>query len=90
MPVLPLVGSTMMVSGFRMPFCLRVLDHGHADTILHGAERIEELTLQRDGGVEASGDLVELHKRRAADGFDDVVIDHGSSRCAVLSSEKDD
>ena len=63
----------------------RILDHGHADTVLHAAERIEELALQSNRGVEAGGDFVEFDQRRFADGFDDVVVDHG--RFSVRGSQ---
>ena len=32
------------------PALLGVLDHGHADAVLHAAQRIEELALEQDGG----------------------------------------
>ena len=48
MPVLPLVGSMITVSLRQHAALLRVLDHRHADAVLHAAERIEKLALQRD------------------------------------------
>ena len=73
MPVLPLVGSTMTVSLVDLAVAFGGLDHGHADAVLHAAERIEKLALEGDGGVETGGDVVEPHERRVADGLDDVV-----------------
>ena len=52
-----------------------VLDHRHADAILDAAERIEKFALEQDGRARAGGDLVQFDERRAADGFDDVVVD---------------
>jgi len=42
---------------------------------------MEEFALEQDGRTRAGGDLVEFHERRAADGFDNVVVDasHKSS-----------
>ena len=51
------------------------LDHGHADSVFHGAERIKEFALESDGGIDTFGDFVELDDRSAADCFDDVVVD---------------
>ncbi len=50
MPVLPLVGSMMTVSFFRMPRLFGVFDHRHADAVLDAAERIEEFAFQQDRG----------------------------------------
>ena len=51
-----------------------VLDHGHADAVLDAAERIEKFALEQNGGSQAGGDFVQVDQRRAADGFDDVVV----------------
>ena len=67
------------MSFFRIPRRFGVFDHGHADAVLDAAERIEELALQRDGRIDAGGDLVEFDERRAADGFDDVVVNAAHS-----------
>ena len=74
MPVLPLVGSMMTVSLLEHAALFRVLDHGHADAVLDAAQRIEKFALEQNGGIQPGGDLVQFDQRRAADGFDDVVV----------------
>jgi hypothetical protein len=54
------------------------VDHGATDAVLHARERVEELELHEDLGLETFGDLVEAHERGVADGVEDAVIDsHG-------------
>jgi hypothetical protein len=55
MPVFPLVGSTDHGSRLEDATLLGVLDHGHADTVFHTAERIEKFTFERDRGRESGG-----------------------------------
>ena len=64
---------------FEDPLFLGVIDHRHADAILHAAERIEELALERDRGSGAFGDLVQFDQRRAADGLDNVFVNFAHS-----------
>ncbi len=80
MPVLPLVGSTMTVSLLILPVAFGGLDHRHADAVLDAAQRIEKLALERDGRVQAGGDVVEPHERRVADGLDDVIVNLAAGR----------
>ena len=55
----------------------RRLDHGEADAVLHRGQRIEELALAEDVGLDAvrGGDAREAHQRRRADGLDDRIVD---------------
>jgi hypothetical protein len=55
MPVLPLVGSTMMVSGPILPARFGRLDHGQADPVLDAVGRIVELELGQDVGAAPLG-----------------------------------
>ena len=50
-----------------------ILDHRHANAILHAGERVEEFALEQHGGVDALGDLVEPHQRRASNGLHNVI-----------------
>ena len=52
--------------------------------VLDAAERVEELALEQDGGVHSGGDFVQAHERRAAHGFDDVVVDAAHKISFVL------
>ena len=60
-------------------FVFGILDHGHADAVLHRSQRVEELALEQDlsGRIhaQAGGDAVQADERRAPDGLDDVVVD---------------
>ena len=49
-------------------------DHRVADPVLHAAQRVEELALQRDGGHRAVGDAVEFDQRGSPHCADDVWI----------------
>jgi hypothetical protein len=53
---------------------LCIVNHGHADAVLDAAERIEEFTLEQDGGGRTRRDAIEADERSASDGFDDVVV----------------
>ena len=61
-----------------------LLDHGHADAVLHGSERVEELALEQylRGRIHAQtgGNAVQADERRAPDGLDDVVVDAAHKR----------
>ncbi len=59
---------------------LGVLDHRHADAVLHAAERIKKFALHRDGRGQVFRDVIQPDERRATDRFDDVVVDfaHGN------------
>ena len=50
MPVLPLVGSTMRVSGRDQALGLGGLDHGDADAVLDAAQGVLKLQFGQDGG----------------------------------------
>ena len=56
-----------------------ILDHGHADAILHAAEWVKKLAFEKNGSLQALGDAVEADQRGPADGFNDVLVDvsHG-------------
>ena len=51
------------------------IDHRGADAVLHAAQRVEELGLERDCRVDAGRDALQLDQRRAADGLGDVLMD---------------
>ncbi len=67
MPVLPLVGSKMMVSGPIRPGLLGGVDHGHADAVLHAVRRVEELELGHDVRARCLGQPAQPHQRRVSD-----------------------
>jgi hypothetical protein len=75
MPVLPLVGSKMIVSGL-----IRRVDHGHADAVLHAARRVEGLQLGRHLRHGPGGHPAQPDQRRVPDQLRDVLGDsHRSS-----------
>ncbi len=54
MPVLPLVGSTIVeVPGHQIPALFRGLDHGEADAILHAVAGIGRFELPEDRRVQS-------------------------------------
>ena len=55
MPVLPLVGSTMVMPFLSLPVFLRVLDHGEGRPVLHAPARIGPFELRPDLGRRLSG-----------------------------------
>ena len=59
---------------FQKALGFGVLNHCHADAILDAAERVKEFAFDRHGCTRAFADAVELDQRRAADGFDDVIV----------------
>jgi hypothetical protein len=63
----------------RLDLALRfqALDHGDADAVLDRGDRVEELELGKDFGLDAIGvrELVEPDDRRVADGVDDGIVD---------------
>src|SRR5215468_5276163 len=67
MPVLPLVGSTMVLSPGRICGGLGGLDHRQRDPVLHGAARVELLALAPELGAVLPGNADELDHRRPAD-----------------------
>ena len=75
MPVLPLVGSTMIVSWLILPSRLGGVDHRHADAVLDRPERVEVLELGDDLGLAARRHPAEPDQRRVADRLGDVVVD---------------
>src|SRR5207248_2166227 len=68
------------------------LDHGHADAVLDAAERIEKFAFQSNRRIEAGGDFVQPNERRAAYGFDDVVVNsagvHNEKRAAFTHTHR--
>ena len=75
MPVFPLVGSRMIVSGLISPRFLGRVDHGHPDAVLHAVRRVEEFQLGDDVGDRAVGDPVQPDQRRVSDELCDVLGD---------------
>src|SRR5690606_7064832 len=72
---------------------LQIQDHGDADTVLHAAQRVEELELQHEVGDDALllAEPRRTHKRRVADRLDDAVVDAPAAgrvevrlRCVLL------
>jgi hypothetical protein len=83
MPVLPEVGSMMMVSFFA----LAGLDHRHPDAVLDRPQRVEVLQLGDDGRLTPLGDATQLDQRGAADRLGHVVVDPGPDRRGVLHGD---
>ena len=75
MPVLPLVGSRMIVSGLIRPGLLGRVDHGDPDAVLHAVRRVEEFQLGDDVGDGAFGDPAQPDQRRVPDQLCDVLGD---------------
>jgi len=73
MPVLPLVGSMMIVSGPIRPSFSAA--HRHADAVLDAVRGIEGLELGDDLGRGAFGQAAQPHERRIADQLGDVIGD---------------
>ncbi len=74
MPVLPLVGSTIVVFGSETAFLFGGLDHGGTDAVLDAAQRIEELGLERDRRFQARREAVEFDEWRAPHGAENVRV----------------
>ena len=74
MPVLPLVGSMIVVSWLDLAVALAGVDHGHADAVLDRPERIEVLQLGDDGRLGVADHAAQPDQRRVADGLGDVVV----------------
>ena len=76
MPVLPLVGSTM-VAVLDQALGLQGLDHRDADAVLHRGQGIEELQLgdHLALGLQLGGQPRQADQRRVADGVEDGVED---------------
>ena len=70
------------------PPLLRIFNHGHADAVLHTAERIKELALEQNGGWHPVRDLVQAHQRRMTDRFDDIVV-YSTHRVSSRVTEPD-
>ena len=78
MPVLPEVGSiSVVLPGVILPWASSALDHRHADAVLDRGDRVEELQLGQQVGLDAVllGQLVEADDRRVADGVGDRRVD---------------
>ena len=74
MPVFPLVGSMMTVSGAKATLTLGRFDHREADAVLNGACGIERLHLHEDGRSETLIEPRYLHQRRIAERVGQVFI----------------
>jgi hypothetical protein len=61
---------------------LHGVDHRHADAVLDAGDRVEELELQQDLGVDAAlpGHALEAHEGRVADGVGDGPVDVAAAR----------
>ena len=75
MPVLPLVGSMIWVSGVEDALLLGRLDHRPADAVLDAGVRIEEFEFHQHGGVSRRNKSPQLDQRRVERGVDDVGVD---------------
>ena len=73
MPVLPLVGSMMIVSGLDFPVPLRRVDHRPADAVFDAPQRVEALQFCRNrGDGTPSAMRFSRTSGRAADALRDV------------------
>jgi len=75
MPVLPLVGSRMIVSGLMRPAFSGRVDHGHPDPVLDAVGGAVELELGHHLPRRALGQAPDPHQRGIADQLRDVVGD---------------
>ena len=75
MPVLPLVGSTIEVSGLMRPGPLRRLDHGHADAVFDAPQGVLKFQFGQDDGRQSPGDGVQPDQGRGAHGVHDIGKD---------------
>ncbi len=73
MPVLPLVASTTVWPGFRVPFLLGVFDDAEGEPVLDRSHRIEGLDLDEEVDP-FGGQLVDANDRRVADRTEDAVV----------------
>ena len=67
MPVFPLVGSRMMVSGLSQPRFFGGIEHRDPDAVLDAAPGIEVLQLGDHVGHGALGYPAQPHQRRVSD-----------------------
>jgi len=76
-PVLPEVGSTMVVLGPDLAGGLAGLDHRQTDAVLDAGQRVEELQLGEQFGLYAAARLpaFAVAPSRAADRVEHAVID---------------
>lgn len=72
MPVLPLVGSTIVPPRLELALPLGLVDHVQADPILDASAGIEGLHLGVNGCGAGFGQAIETDQRRAADQLRDV------------------
>ena len=77
MPVLPEVGSISVRAGTDRARRLQGVDHADADAVLDARDRVEELELGQDVGLDAAllRQPVQAHERRVADGLGDRIVD---------------
>ena len=75
MPVLPLVGSRMMVSGPSLPAASAASIMLERDAVFDAAAGILKFELSKHLGPGALGDPAQAHERGVADQFGDVVGD---------------
>ena len=67
MPVLPLVGSTIVAAGLDLAVALGRLDHRHADPVLDRSAGVEVLELGHHLARRALAEPAQLDQRRVAD-----------------------
>ena len=87
MPVLPLVGSMMCVSGCQPAGFFCRLDHGATDAVFHAAARVEELQLHQHRCRARGHDAIELHQGGVVGGGDDVANKFCRETCRCLSNQ---
>ena len=71
MPVLPLVGSTIVPPGCSAPGRLGVVDHPQRDPVLHRAARVQVLDLGQHGRRDVAG-----HRAKPDEGGTTDQVDH--------------
>ena len=76
-------GLDQGIAGFDASALFSILNHGHAHTVLDGAEGIEHFKLDVDFGL-GRVDPVQPHERCVAKQLSEIVCDfHMCSSCAV-------
>ena len=74
-PVLPDVGSTMVLPASEQSLVLRRVDHGQGGAVLDASARVEVLELGQEMAAKMSPGSVEAHQGCVADEIDQVVSD---------------
>ena len=69
---------------FQQAAFFGVINHGHADAVLHRPARVHELRLHVDPRLQVLGNAVQPHQRRMPDCFENVVALHPLSRSLLV------